>query len=129
MRPLRDPAVRAVDPRSALRGSAPLGAGLAFIYVPLLVVLVNSFNPRRTFGWPPPASRTQWWSQAASNAGVREALLTSVEIALGATAIALVLGTMAAFAVARYRWFGRETVELPRHPADRAARASSPASR
>lgn len=86
--------------------------GLAVIYVPLLVVLVNSFNPSKTFGWPPSGFTTQWWSRAASNPGAREALLTSVEIALAATALALVLGSMAAFAVARYRWFGRETVSF-----------------
>ena len=61
--------------------------------------------------------------------GRAAALWTSVKAGLGATAIALVLGTMAAFAVQRYRFFGRDTVSLPGDPADRAARASSPASR
>jgi len=86
--------------------------GLAVVYVPLIVVLVNSFNPSRTFGWPPQGVTTLWWSRAAANPGARDALLTSVEIALAATALALALGTMAAFAVARYRWFGRDTVSF-----------------
>lgn len=87
-------------------------AGLAVIYLPLLVVLINAFNPSKVFGWPPRGLTLQWWSRAAANEGVRVALATSVEIALAATAVALVLGTMAAFAVARYSWFGRETVNL-----------------
>jgi putative spermidine/putrescine transport system permease protein len=87
-------------------------AGLAVIYVPLLVVLVNSFNTSRTFGWPPSGFTLHWWSEAISNPGARQALLASVEIAAAASALALVLGTMAAFAVQRYRWFGREAVSF-----------------
>ena len=80
--------------------------------MPLLVVLVNSFNPSKTFGWPPSGFTLDWWTRAADNPGARTALLTSVEIAACATALALVLGSMAAFAVARYRWFGRDTVSF-----------------
>jgi putative spermidine/putrescine transport system permease protein len=86
--------------------------GLAVIYVPLFVVLVNSFNADKTFGWPPTKFTGEWWSDAWRNGGVRSALWTSVKAGLGATAIACVLGTMAAFAVQRYRFFGRETVSL-----------------
>jgi putative spermidine/putrescine transport system permease protein len=86
--------------------------GLAIIYVPLFVVLINSFNADKTFGWPPTHFTGEWWSRAWQNGGVRSALWTSVKAGLGATAIACVLGTMAAFAVQRYRFFGRETVSL-----------------
>jgi putative spermidine/putrescine transport system permease protein len=96
--------------RALLRLATVLG--LAVVYVPLLVVLVNSLNPSKVFGWPPQGVTLQWWARAAGNSGARTALLTSVEIALCATAVALLLGTMAAFAVARYRWFGRDTVSF-----------------
>jgi putative spermidine/putrescine transport system permease protein len=86
--------------------------GLGVIYVPLGVVLVNSFNADRTFGWPPPHWTTGWWARAWDSAGARAALSTSVQAGLGATAIALVLGTLVAFAVQRYRFFGRDTVSL-----------------
>ena len=86
--------------------------GLAFIYVPLFVVLVNSFNASRTFGWPPDGFTLEWWRRAGASEGVRDAVLSSIVVAAAATAIALVLGTMLAFAVARYRFFGRETVSL-----------------
>jgi putative spermidine/putrescine transport system permease protein len=86
--------------------------GLAIIYVPLFVVLINSFNADKTFGWPPTHFTGEWWTRAWQNGGVRSALWTSVKAGLGATAIACVLGTMAAFAVQRYRFFGRETVSL-----------------
>jgi putative spermidine/putrescine transport system permease protein len=89
-----------------------LGAGLAVIYFPLLVVLLNSFNADTTFGWPPSSFTLEWWSRASSNEGALHALWTSVEAGLAATAIALLLGTMAAFALQRYRFFGRNPVSL-----------------
>jgi len=89
-----------------------MGLGLAVIYVPLLVVVVNSFNTSRTFGWPPSGVTLHWWADALDNPGARAALASSLEIAAAATALALLLGAMAAFAVQRYRWFGRETVSF-----------------
>jgi putative spermidine/putrescine transport system permease protein len=86
--------------------------GLAVIYVPLFVVLINSFNADKTFAWPPTHLTGEWWTRAWQNGGVRGALWTSVKAGIGATAVASVLGTMAAFAVQRYRFFGRETVSL-----------------
>ncbi|MGR6922210.1 ABC transporter permease [[Actinomadura] parvosata] len=89
-----------------------LAAGLAVIYVPLAVVLLNSLNADRTFGWPPAGLTLRWWGAAWASSGVRDALWTSVQAGLGASAIALVLGTMAAFAVQRHRFFGRQAVSL-----------------
>jgi len=89
-----------------------MALGLAFIYVPLLVVLISSFNTDRTFGWPPSGFTVDWWSRAWHNPGARSALTTSVKAGLGATVIALLLGTLLAFAVARYRFFGREAVSI-----------------
>ncbi|MEO3787282.1 ABC transporter permease [Actinocorallia sp. B10E7] len=86
--------------------------GFAFIYVPLALVLLNSFNADRAFSWPPGGLTMKWWSLAADNEGAKQAVWTSVKAGLGATAIALVLGTMIAFAVQRYRFFGRDTVSL-----------------
>lgn len=96
--------------RIALRVAMILG--LAVIYVPLFVVLINSFNADKTFAWPPTHLTGEWWTRAWQNGGVRGALWTSVKAGLGATAVACVLGTMAAFAVQRYRFFGREAVSL-----------------
>jgi putative spermidine/putrescine transport system permease protein len=91
---------------------AALALGLAVIYFPLLVVFLNSFNDDPTFGWPPAGFTLEWWSRAAANEGALAALRTSVVAGLSATAIALVLGTMAAFALQRYRFIGRNPVSL-----------------
>ena len=54
------------------------GLILAVVYVPLIVVLINSFNADRTFGWPPSGFTLTWWSRAVHNAGALDALRTSV---------------------------------------------------
>jgi putative spermidine/putrescine transport system permease protein len=85
---------------------------LAVIYLPLGMVVLNSFNTSRSFSWPPSGLTTTWWHAAWDNPDVRDSLRLSVEVAAVSTVIALVLGTMAALALARYRFFGRDTVSL-----------------
>ena len=91
---------------------AGVAVALAFIYVPLLVVVITSFNSDSTFSWPPAGLTLRWWSAAAQNDGALDAVVTSAQVGLAATAVALVLGTMAAFALSRHRFFGRQTISL-----------------
>ncbi|MFI5099879.1 MAG: ABC transporter permease [Actinomycetes bacterium] len=86
--------------------------GLAFIYVPLFIVVVNSFNASKVFAWPPHEYTLHWWSEVFQNDGVRAAVVTSIQVGLVATTIALVLGTLLAFGLSRYTFFGRQTVSL-----------------
>jgi putative spermidine/putrescine transport system permease protein len=88
------------------------GLTLAFLYAPLVVIALYAFNERRVQTWPIPGFTLEWFAKAFDNPGVRDALLTSLKAALGATAIALVLGTLAAIAVSRYRFFGRDTISF-----------------
>jgi putative spermidine/putrescine transport system permease protein len=88
------------------------GLTLAFIYLPLLVIFLYAFNDKRSLVWPIDGLTTKWFGRAIDNPGVRDALLVSTKAALGATAIALVLGSMAAMAVARYRFFGRDAISF-----------------
>jgi len=88
------------------------GLGLVFVYAPLAYVVLNSFNTSRTFAWPPTGFTTRWWSAAAQSEGARSAVVVSLEVATVATIIALVLGTMAALSLQRFRFFGRDTVSL-----------------
>ena len=85
---------------------------LIVVYVPLLVVLVNSFSTSASLSWPPPGFTLQWWARTFASEGVLSAVSTSVVVALASTAIALVLGSLAAFALSRYRFFGRSSVNL-----------------
>ena len=85
---------------------------LVVVYTPLVLVVINSFNVDRTFTWPPPGLTLHWWDAAWHSKGARSALWTSVEVALAATAIALVLGTLAGLALRQTRFFGRNVVSL-----------------
>jgi putative spermidine/putrescine transport system permease protein len=104
---------RAIEPQSVQIGLRVLTAlVLAFLYVPLFVIMLYAFNPARSQAWPLPGLSTRWFVATWNNADVRTALLTSLKAGLGATTIALVLGSLAAFAVHRFRFFGREAVSF-----------------
>lgn len=100
-------------PAGLRRGlTAVMIVALAFLYIPLLLVVLNSFNASRTFGFPPTGFTLEWWQRAANSSGALSALGTSVLAGLCAMVIALVLGSMAAFAVQRFRFFGRSTISF-----------------
>lgn len=89
-----------------------MGFGLSFIYIPLMLVVINSFNKNKSFNWPPTGFTTLWWTKAAANTGVRDAIFLSFLTATSATIIALILGSLAASAIARYDFFGRDVISL-----------------
>ena len=91
---------------------AGVAVTLAFIYLPLFVIAVYAFNGGNSLAWPPDSLTTEWFGKAIDNSGARDALVTSVEVGLLATGIALLLGSLASFAVARFRFFGRETISF-----------------
>ena len=96
--------------RLLLRGAAV--ATLVFVYFPIAVVVIYAFNAGKSSRWPPTGLSAEWWSVALENTGLQRAFMTSLVAALAATAIALVLGTLAALAVSRHRFFGREAVSF-----------------
>jgi len=96
--------------RIALR--AATGLTLAFIYVPIFLIVLYSFNSARVASWPIAGLTLDWYGKALANAGVRTALLNSVEAAIGATIVALILGSLVAIAVQRYSFFGRQTLSF-----------------
>jgi len=85
---------------------------LAFIYLPIVVLAVYAFNTSRIQTWPPVGLTLNWFSEAAANPAVMRALTNSLLVASSATALALVLGTLAALAVQRYSFFGRQTISF-----------------
>lgn len=85
---------------------------LAIVYLPLFIVLINSFNKSMNMDWPPPGFTITWWEKAFGSGGLIAALSTSIVIALCASAIALILGTLLAIALSRYKFFGKESVGL-----------------
>jgi putative spermidine/putrescine transport system permease protein len=85
---------------------------IAFLWIPLVIIALYAFNKSNIQGWPITSWTFHWFSVAWHNPEARSALVLSVKVALIVTAIALVLGTMAAAGVARFRFFGRDTVSF-----------------
>lgn len=96
--------------RIALRVAT--AAVLSFIYLPIVVLAIYAFNTSRIQAWPPRGLTFQWFFEAANNPAVIRALLNSLAAASLATVLALILGTLAALAVQRYDFFGRQTISF-----------------
>jgi putative spermidine/putrescine transport system permease protein len=97
--------------RSRILLRIAIGVVMAFIYVPLIVLGVYAFNSSRILEWPPPGLTFEWFPKAIESTA-KDAFWTSIKVGLVATAIALILGTLASLAVARHRFFGRETISF-----------------
>lgn len=96
--------------RWLLRGATALT--LLFIWVPLAIVGLYAFNESRIQSWPLRGLTLKWFARALDNPGARDALWTSVKVAALATGVALVLGTLLALAIARYRFFGQNALSF-----------------
>jgi putative spermidine/putrescine transport system permease protein len=87
-------------------------AVLAFLFVPIFTIVIFAFDRSNVQSWPIHHYTTRWFSVAWHDTQVRSALSLSVKAGLWATVLALLLGSAAAFAVHRFKFFGREAVSL-----------------
>jgi putative spermidine/putrescine transport system permease protein len=85
---------------------------LLFLFFPIVLIFLYAFNTSNIESWPIPGLTTKWFVSTWNDDNVRSALVVSIQAGLGATAIALVLGSCAAFAIHRTDFFGREVVSL-----------------
>ena len=85
---------------------------MAFLFVPIVIIVLYAFNPSNVQSWPLDGLSTKWFSSAWHNVEMRHAFWLSIRAGLLSTAIALLLGSMAAFAVHRFRFFGREAISF-----------------
>jgi putative spermidine/putrescine transport system permease protein len=99
---------------------SPLGlrlaatAGLIFLHLPLALIFLYAFTTEeKSFQFPPPDYTARWFSVAWSERpDIWPPLYLSLRVAAIATVLALLLGTLAAAALSRTRFFGRETISL-----------------
>jgi putative spermidine/putrescine transport system permease protein len=96
--------------RAALRVATALV--LSFLYLPVVILAIYAFNASRLQAWPPSGFTLRWFGDAASNPAVLRAVVNSLLVGSFATVVALVLGTLAALAVQRYSFFGRQTISF-----------------
>ena len=89
------------------------GAGVAFLHVPLALIILYAFSAEdKSYVFPPPALTTDWFAVAWAREDVWRAIQLSLQVAAVSTAVALVLGTLAAAALARAKFFGRDAISL-----------------
>ena len=85
---------------------------LLFLFIPIFTIIIFAFDRSNVQSWPIQHYTTKWFSVAWHDPDVRQAFLLSIKVGLLATLIALVLGSMVAYAVHQFRFFGRETVSF-----------------
>lgn len=88
-------------------------AGLLFLHLPLLLIFVYAFTTEeKSYAFPPPGYTLKWFAVVWERQDIWDAIGLSLKVAAIATLIALVLGTCAAAAVSRARFFGRDYISL-----------------
>ncbi|TPW29642.1 ABC transporter permease [Pararhizobium mangrovi] len=85
---------------------------LAFLFIPIGIILLYAFNASNVQSWPIPGFSLKWFPETFANREVRMALWLSVKAGVIATILSVCLGTMAAFAVHRFRFYGREALSF-----------------
>jgi len=85
---------------------------IAFLWLPLVVIMLYAFNGSTIQSWPVSNLTLHWFHEAWHDEEARSSLWLSLKVAALATAIALLLGTAAAAAIYRFRFFGREAVSF-----------------
>jgi spermidine/putrescine transport system permease protein len=79
----------------------PLAVTYAFLYIPIVVLVIMSFNASKTpFVWT--GFSTKWYGELLNNELIREGFINTMIVAVSATILATALGTMLAIGIARY---------------------------
>jgi len=88
-------------------------AGLVFLHAPVWVIVLYAFTTEdRTYQFPPPGLTLHWFEVAFAREDIWAAMRLSLLVAAVATALAILLGTLAAFAMARRQFAGKESITL-----------------
>jgi putative spermidine/putrescine transport system permease protein len=85
---------------------------LLVVYLPLVIVVILSFNDSNALVWPPRGFTSRWWSTFLDVESAREALATSTRVGMLAMMIAVVLGTLLSMALQRFEFFGKNAVSF-----------------
>jgi putative spermidine/putrescine transport system permease protein len=85
---------------------------LLFLFLPLALIPLYAFNSSNIESWPLPGLTTKWFTTTWNDPEVQTGFALSLRAGLTATALALVLGSCAAFAIHRMTFFGRDVVSL-----------------
>lgn len=79
----------------------------AFLYLPIVVLILYSFNQAGVGGFPPKQLTLHWYQQLFADGAIWDSVLNSFLVALGAVALSLTLGLLAALALDRANFPGK----------------------
>jgi putative spermidine/putrescine transport system permease protein len=86
---------------------------LLFLHIPLMLIFLYAFTTEESaYTFPPPGLTLKWFPLALANPAMQDALILSIKVASLATFFALILGTLAAAAVYRFDFFGKDAVSF-----------------
>lgn len=89
------------------------GLALLFLHFPLFIIVLYAFTTEdRTYQFPPPGLTLKWFGAAAARSDIWAAMWLSVKVAVMATGIAMLLGTLVAAAMYRAKFWGKEAITL-----------------
>jgi spermidine/putrescine transport system permease protein len=97
----------AISPRGRIGLWILFGAFIAFLYSPIAILVLFSFNAAETPTFPIDGLTTRWYREFASNPELTDALRTSGLVAVVSAVIAVALGLAAALVLARRRFPGK----------------------
>jgi putative spermidine/putrescine transport system permease protein len=101
------------DARPSWLSTVAAWGGLAFLHVPVFITILYAFTTEdRSYQFPPPGLTLHWFEVAFARSDIWAALWLSVKVACVATLLALLLGTLAALALANSRFRGRDALTL-----------------
>ncbi len=110
---MRSEAETSAGPRAPRVLKVLAWGGLLFLHFPILVVALYAFNTEESaFSFPLQGFTLRWFQVALAREDVVDAITLSLKVAFAATALSLVLGTMAALVLARRQFLGREALTL-----------------
>src|SRR5215510_7622066 len=86
---------------------------LLFLHIPLMLIFLYAFTTDESgYTFPPPGLTLKWIPRALQNPEMQAALLLTLKVATLATLAALILGTLAAAAVYRGNFFGKDSISF-----------------
>ncbi len=87
--------------------------GLLFLHIPMAFIILYAFTTEdKSYQFPPPGLTLKWFAVAWERQAIWDAMSLSVKVASIASLTAMILGTLAAAAVSKSRFFGRESISL-----------------
>ncbi|MCG9873364.1 MAG: ABC transporter permease [Leptospiraceae bacterium] len=87
--------------------------GFLFLHIPILFIFLYAFTTEeKSYQFPPPSYTTKWFAVVLARNDIWQAIRLSVEVAAWSTGLALILGTLAAAAVHKAKFFGKEVISF-----------------